>query len=67
MYADDTNLSVARKLVKHTETKLNSELENVLVWLIANRLTLHVKKTEHMIIGSYKRICNIFVIFKTKV
>ena len=59
MYADDTNLSVAGTLVKDIETRLNLELENVHVWLRANKLTLNVKKTEYMLIGSYKRITNV--------
>ena len=43
------------------ELKLNSALElvNVIDWLIADKLTLNVIKTEYMIIGSYKRITNI--------
>ena len=39
--------------------KLNDELENVHDWLLANKLTLNIEKTEYMIIGSYKRISNI--------
>ncbi len=38
--------------------KLNHELENVHDWLLANKLTLNIEKTEYMIIGSYKRISN---------
>ena len=33
MYSDNTNLSVAEKLVENIETSLNFELENVHVWL----------------------------------
>ena len=59
IYADDTNLSVAGTLVKDIERRLNLELENVHVWLRGNKLTLNVKKTEYMLIGSYKRITNV--------
>ena len=34
------------------ETKLNKDIENVNRWLTANKLSLNMKKTEFMIIGS---------------
>ncbi len=60
MYADDTNLSVTGETASDIEMKLNHELGNVHDWLLANKLTLDIEKTEYMIIGSYKRISNIF-------
>ena len=38
------------------EQKLNTDLENVNKWLISSKLTLNVKKTEYMIIGSRNRL-----------
>ena len=38
------------------EQKLNTDLENVHKWLISNKLTLNVEKTEYMIIGSRNRL-----------
>ncbi len=44
IYANDTNLSVTGTSAVDIELKLNSELELVRDWLIANKLTLNVKK-----------------------
>ena len=38
------------------EQKLNTDLENVNKWLISNKLTLNVKKTENMIMGPRYRL-----------
>ena len=58
MYADDTNITVHGNTAKDLEVKLNSELNNVHNWLITNRLTLNVKKTEYMLIGSRQKLSN---------
>ena len=39
--------------------ELNQDLENVSIWLSANKLTLNKTKTEYMIIGSNRRVNNI--------
>ena len=36
--------------------KLNEDLEEVQKWLKSNKLTLNVKKTKYMIIGSHHRL-----------
>ena len=51
MFADDTNISSAGSIEK-LETQLNIELDKIYRWLVANRLTLNVSKTEYMIIAS---------------
>ena len=38
------------------EEKLNKDLEEVQKWLESNKLTLNVKKTKYMIIGSHYRL-----------
>ena len=48
MYADNTNLTVCGETAKEIEKNLNSELENVHKWLLVNKLTLNVKKTEYI-------------------
>ena len=35
------------------------DLNNVHQWLLANKLTLNVQKTEYMLIGSRKRLSQI--------
>ena len=52
MFADDTNISTSAGSVEKLETQLNIELDKIYRWLVANRLTLNVSKTEYMIIGS---------------
>ena len=42
MFADDTNVSASAESVEKLETQLNSELDNIYRWLVANRLTLNV-------------------------
>ena len=59
MYADNTNLTVCGETAKEIEKNLNSELENVHKCFLVNKLTLNVKKTEYMIIGSKRRISKI--------
>ena len=58
MYADDTNITVVGKTGEEIEKSLNSELENIHKWLLANKLTLNVNKTEYMIIGSRQKLQN---------
>ena len=56
MFADDTNISCCGGSSVEIEQKLNTDLENVHKWLISNKLTLNVEKTEYMIIGSRNRL-----------
>ena len=41
------------------EEKLEIDFNNVHQWLLANKLTLNVKKPEYMLIGSRKRLSQI--------
>ena len=59
MFADDINVSTATESVEKLETLLNFKLDNIYRWLVANRLTLNVSKTEYMIIGSRHNLDNI--------
>ena len=56
MFADDTNISTSAGSVEKLETQLNIELDKIYRWLVANRLTLNVSKTEYMIIGSRHKL-----------
>ena len=56
MFADDTNISCCGGSSVEIEQKLNTDFENVHKWLISNKLTLNVEKTEYMIIGSRNRL-----------
>ena len=59
LFADDTNLSCNGFSPYEIEIKLNSDIENVHRWLTANKLSLNMKKTEFMIIGSRHRLTTI--------
>ena len=52
LFADHTNLTASGDSITDLETAVNSDLENLRKWLIANKLSLNVAKTEFMLIGS---------------
>jgi hypothetical protein len=52
LFSDDTNLTASANSLTDLETAVNSDLENLRKWLIANKLSLNVAKTEFMLIGS---------------
>ena len=59
-FADDTNLTALGDSIQDIEAAVNSDLGNLRKWLIANRLSLDVAKTEFILIGSksvLKKIC----------
>ena len=51
MFADDTNISYSSDSLDGTQYVLNSELENLNSWLIADKLSLNITKTEFIVIG----------------
>ena len=59
MFADDTNLTVEAKSSNEQQQMLNKDLENIHKWLVANRLSLNVDKTEYMIVGTHSKLLNI--------
>ena len=56
MYADDTHLTYADNDICSIEASLNQDLSNINRWLIANKLTLNIAKTEFMLIGSRQKL-----------
>ena len=58
LYADDSALFYASNDPDHLQTVLNSQLCKVGEWLQKNKLTLNVKKTNLMLIGTDKRLTN---------
>ena len=56
MYADDTSLSFAASDQGCLQSELNHEIENVTMWLKANKLSLNVTKTELMVIASRQKL-----------
>ena len=49
MFADDTSLSCANGDLKKLETEINEELFKVRSWLVVNKLTLNIEKTNYII------------------
>ena len=59
LFANDINLTAAGESINDVEAAMNSDLENLRKWLIANKLSLNVAKTEFMLIGSKPMIKSI--------
>ena len=51
MFADDTSLTVRGKIIDEIELGLNEDLDNIWLWLQANKRSLNVTKTEYVLIG----------------
>ena len=60
LFADDTNLTASANSMTDLEAAVNSDLENLRKWLIANKLSLNVAKTEFILIGSKSTIKKYF-------
>ena len=56
MFADDTNITVSGKSIKEAEVAVNADLNNIREWLLSNRLSLNLVKTEYLLIGSRHNI-----------
>ena len=58
LYADDSALLVPRIDIKVIQETLGKELCALSSWLVDNKLSLHLGKTESILFGSCKKICN---------
>ena len=56
LYADDSALFFAGKTPSVIAERLSSELTNCRKWLVDNKLSLHVGKTECMLFGSKSKL-----------
>ena len=59
MYADDTTLTTSAEDPCVLEHKMNYDMKLIQSWLSANKLTLNVKKTKYMLIGSQFKLSQI--------
>ena len=50
MFADDTNVSFAADSLEELQSVINFELERLKSWLVTNKLSLNIAKTEFMTI-----------------
>ena len=55
MFADDTSVSYASNSADELQNVINSEIKCLKSWLIANKLSLNIAKTEFMTIGSLQK------------
>ena len=62
MYADDTYLTYADNDICSIEASLNQDLSNINRWLIANKLTLNMTKSEFMLIESRQKLNSLAVV-----
>ena len=56
MYADDSSISLAAPHITMIEAEMNDEISKLNSWLIANKLSLNIAKTEFMLISSRQRL-----------
>lgn len=59
LYADDSALIVPGKDVLSIEQTLTSELKEVCEWLIENKLSIHLGKTESILFGSSRKLSKV--------
>ena len=59
MYADDTTLTTTGFPLSEIIHATNSDLSSTSEWLLANKLSLNVAKTEHIFIGSDDKLSKI--------
>ena len=58
LYADDTILYCFPPSSTDMESKLNSDLFKIAIWLQENKLTLNLSKTKFMVMGSDRKLHN---------
>ena len=58
-FADDTNLTFANNDMIEMNKELNIDLVCVNEWLVSNKLSPNISKTEFMLIGSRQKLSNI--------
>jgi hypothetical protein len=56
MYADDTTQDLSDKSIDVIENKLLYDLKNTLEWMDKNKLTINLKTTQCMLIGTEQRL-----------
>ena len=56
VYADDSALLVSGKNTQLIQESLSSELEAAREWLVNNKLSLHLGKTESILFGSKRKL-----------
>ena len=55
LFADDTNIYYEAETMKKLETVINKELKKLDTWLIVNRLSLNIAKTNFLVFHPYNK------------
>ena len=55
MFADDTNIYFEAETPEKLERVVNKELKELHIWLIVNRLSLNIDKTNFVIFHPYNK------------
>jgi hypothetical protein len=66
-FADDTSVFYSSNSIDDIEKVMNEELQNILQYCNANKLSINIKKTNFMVITSCRRkniITKLYQIFK---
>ena len=64
LFADDTTLLFAHKNLKVLEQVVNSELSKVSEWLVVNKLSLNIKKSNSVILCPSQKKFNMELVSK---
>ena len=56
LYADDSCLIVTHKDISYIENTLNSNLSSLSDWLVDNKLSIHLGKTESILFGTRTKL-----------
>ena len=56
LYADGSCLAVTHKNVQHIEETLNNNLSSLCEWLVDNKLSIHLGKTESILFGTQNKL-----------
>ena len=58
LFADDTSVYYSRSDIKQLDTFLNSELQNIDIWMKSNKLSVNISKTNYLIFRPRQRKIN---------
>ena len=67
MYADDTTIYAFSVSTAELYAKVNNDLTGVRDWLLANKLSLNVTKTEYMFVTTTLKLSNLGRDFSIKI
>lgn len=59
LFADDTNFFIEGKNINSLIDTMNTEMDKVIIWMRANKLSLNIDKTKYMIFKTQKKLLNI--------